>query len=741
MHHAAVAGKPLLLRAILDVTFPLDLDPADNEGLTPLHLAARNGHSETVHALLRAGASVRREEAFGETALHEAARNGHEGLVRLFVDGGSVVDAGNRDSSTALHVAARRGHGGVVDALLAAGANPATRDKVGDTPLHDAAREGHADIVAALLATGLVGVDARNANGLTPLSVAARHGREAIVRSLLERGADVDALSSEFTAPLHQAAAEGHDGVIRCLIAAGAEVDLQDKDYQSALHAAVIFEHATVVGSLLAAQASVDLRDTEDCTPLHHAVKNGSQIIVRDLLEAGADPTVLSAGGETPQSLARVLGKETIVELFASPQVVPRQDVATNFRPKKARAPSRPLEEMEIEVCKHFRGTLWCPTAETTFDDLTVWDILYDPETETKLSPQPPVKPAATTSPPASPGVSFARETKDIPRHHHRRKTSSRPPSPPIKRWIHLPSNNIPWVLDLVQKLSAIDGKTEAECARIMRFVRDTFLEMRFSAPYRKPHFRRENAGAASANATDGLDIAALGSGELFSLVMPVIDVDMDEKTRVQLQSVKGADGNEPRRELLRGDTEERHRSLIAMPTQLQHHLFPYLKHLGAMVDLRKCFTKSELHVPRTLDQSYHESLSKEEVRLRNESQVVYRYLQRLEKALEAVVELERQSQEAKGEVGGSERQSSGQPSGNPFERRDLLSQGSSDKQKRTDGTKEQLMRMAGRQDVASSVRARARRELKGIQQDQRKQVLMVSQLWMWRVDERESGP
>ncbi|KAM0329507.1 hypothetical protein ACHAQA_004816 [Verticillium albo-atrum] len=731
LHHAASVGKPNILRAILTVGPESEVDLQDIEGCTSLHLAARNGHEAVARALLHVGADVRREEAFGETPLHEAARNGHEALVKLFIDTGAVVDVGNRDSSTALHVAARRGHIAVVEVLLAAGANPATKDKVGDTPLHDAAREGRTDIVDALLNTGLVGVEARNANGLTPLSVAARHGRDGIVRSLLERGADVDAQSSEFCTPLHQAATEGHDGVARSLIAAGAEVDLQDKDQQSALHAAVIFEHADVVGSLLCAGATANLRDTEDCTPLHHAVKNGNRGIVRELLEAGSDPTILSAGGETAQSLARVMGKESVIELFASPQLVPRQDVTPNFRPKRARGPSRPNEDGEILACKHFRGTFWCPTSETAFDDLSVWDILYEPDTEVKLCPRQPPPPPSPSPSPRPPRERSSIRVHDHHHHQHRRKASrARGPDDPIKRWIHLPANNVAWVLDLVQKICAMDGRTEAECASAMRFVRDTFLEMRFSAPYRKPHFRR---ASAATNPTPTAASPAMKPTEMFSLVLPVVDVEMDEQTRERLRgAMAGSRDLAPKRELLRANTAERHRSLSAMPTGLQHYLFPYLKHLDAMDELRRSFTKSELHVPRTLDQSYHESLSREEVRARNESQVLYRYLQRLEAAMKA--EKQRSSGTVDGVVVSGE-QKSGQGSGNPFEHRELLEQ-HSDKQKRTDGTKEQLMKMAGRQDVASSVRARVARERKGIEQEQRKQVLMVSQLWMWRIDE-----
>ncbi|ROT39509.1 hypothetical protein SODALDRAFT_308881 [Sodiomyces alkalinus F11] len=501
------------------------------------------------------------------------------------------------------------------------------------------------------------------------------------------------------------------------------------------------------------------------------------------------------------------------MQLFVSPQVIPRQGVAANFRPRKARGPSLPSDGPEIDVCKHFRGVFWCPTSESTFDDMSVWDILYELEAEAKLCPAPP-GPESLTTPPASPvlGSPATGRSGDGPatiQHHQQGHdlpvSLSGHEKNRVKRWIHLPANNIAWVLDLVQKLHAMDGRTEEECARVLRFVRDTFLEMRFSAPYRKPHFRRERTAtgpltSASPSAGGASSFSAsLRPDEMFSLVIPVVDVDMDDKTKERLrhagEGIFNGQGQTPqqfqvpRRELMRESTAERRRSLSVMPTNLQHYLFPHLKHLDAMTGLRKIFTKSELHTPRTLDQSYHESLSREEVRWRNESQVLYRYLKRLEceaeeekrrkqekkeeqkkkkkkkKKKEEEEEEEEGRKKDKGADGNAEGGSSAaasaaagggqqslsvstssasasRPSGDPFKNREFLSAQSSDKQKRSDSTKEQLMRMLARQDVASSIRARqaetAARERRNLplEQERRKQVLVVSQLWLWRIDE-----
>ncbi|KAL0935541.1 heat shock protein sti1 (tetratricopeptide) [Colletotrichum truncatum] len=812
LHHAARLGRDNIVNAILATNPESDVDVQDVDKCTPLHLACRNGHESVVRTLVRSGADVRAEESFHETPLHEASRTGHAEIVKFLIENGAVVDAPNQDRGTSLHIAARRGQEDVIRVLLDAGANPATKDAVGDTPLHDAARGGHEGVIMMLLETGLVSIEAQNANDFTPLSVAARHGRDAIVRMLVEQGADVDSMSNEYCTPLHQAASEGHDGVVRILIAAGADVDLQDKDDQTPLHAGVMFEHDAVVASLLAADADVNIRDTEDCTPLHHAVKNENKAMVRDLLEAGADPTVISSTGETPQSLAKLLNRNSIADLFNAPQVMPKQSVLSNFRPKRVRPPSKPNQDAEIEACRHFNGLFWCPTSDCSFDSLNMWDMLYDPETEMRLSPRPiPTMPSPAKSPARSPVRSPARSPAQSPtrsplisprtspahspphtplltpptgdakvlmmKDMRKNLDQSRRRSPhaprvvrdekPIKRWFHLPANNVAWVMDLVQRICAMDHRTDAEYNRIIAFIEETFHEMRTGEPYRRPHFKQDVAATAEP-VHPGVSGLGVGVGpttpppvlplpppqsRMFSLVLPVIDVDIDESTKRSLQDVQigdetkilrplemvGGAGNE-RRKQVPVDVQRRH-PLSAMPTNLQHYLFPHLAHFDAMAKLRASFTKSELHVPRPLDQSYHEALSAADLASRNESQVLFRYLRRVEARLAAARADGAEEQEPSPQpliedsLGSTQNQSHQQ---NAFERRAqrTFSRQGSSKQKKTDGTKAELGRMAGRQDQASSVQAKISKEKRRMDSERRKQILCVAQLWVWRIDE-----
>ncbi|RKF63969.1 Target of rapamycin complex 2 subunit AVO2 [Golovinomyces cichoracearum] len=103
---------------------------------TPLHLAAREGHSEVVHLLCeRCPTCILRRDIRGKNALMVAAIGGHDTVLQILLtfapgrhDGGEedtkkIVDAVDHDGNTALHFATMYGHLPVLRTLLAAGAD------------------------------------------------------------------------------------------------------------------------------------------------------------------------------------------------------------------------------------------------------------------------------------------------------------------------------------------------------------------------------------------------------------------------------------------------------------------------------------------------------------------------------------------------------------------------------------------------------------------------------------------
>ena len=131
------------------------LEARDIVGYTPLIWAAIIGHTDTLQALLAAGAdSEARDDVDGRAALIWAAWNGHTGTAQALLAAGAESEARDNWGYTALIRAAWNGHTGTAQALLAAGAEIEARDNDGNIALIEAVLGGRIGTAQALLARG-----------------------------------------------------------------------------------------------------------------------------------------------------------------------------------------------------------------------------------------------------------------------------------------------------------------------------------------------------------------------------------------------------------------------------------------------------------------------------------------------------------------------------------------------------------------------------------------------------------
>jgi ankyrin repeat protein len=168
---------------------------------TALHYAAEEGHEEVVAFLLGLGAQANVKHGWRKTPFILACENGHLGVVQMLVTHTGLHGLEDRDlnEKTALHHAAVNGHGEVVAFLLGKGAQASTRDQHKSTPLICACEISGLDVVRMLVQhTGGEGLDARNEDyGWTALHGAAFYGREEVVKFLLLAGADSSITDNE----------------------------------------------------------------------------------------------------------------------------------------------------------------------------------------------------------------------------------------------------------------------------------------------------------------------------------------------------------------------------------------------------------------------------------------------------------------------------------------------------------------------------------------------------------------
>ncbi|XP_063227622.1 GA-binding protein subunit beta-1 isoform X2 [Bacillus rossius redtenbacheri] len=147
-----------------------------------LLLCARDGDTVEVHALMGRGAPFT-TDWLGTSPLHLAAQNGHEDTVEVLLRAGISRDARTKVDRTPLHMAAYEGHASIVELLLGRGANPNAKDMLRMTPLHWAVDKGHVRTVEVLLRHG-ADIRAVSKFDKTPLTMAVENNRPDILQLL-----------------------------------------------------------------------------------------------------------------------------------------------------------------------------------------------------------------------------------------------------------------------------------------------------------------------------------------------------------------------------------------------------------------------------------------------------------------------------------------------------------------------------------------------------------------------------
>lgn len=258
-------------------------------GMTALHYAAREGCTDCVELLAKAGADLDIADPDGVTALVLAGLNARWDSMKVLVEAGANVNKWDIYGRNPLYTVVDYNtlpHGGradrlssdlakpveIAELLLAKGANvnmqlklfPPYRSlgadrgadgllRTGVTPLFRAARGGDAEMTKLLLAHGAL-VDLPQENEVTPLIVAAGYragaidtrGRfrteaqaMAVAKLLLEAGASVNYQEASGQSAVFGAAALGWTGMVKLLVEQGADLRIEDSFGNTPLDAAL----------------------------------------------------------------------------------------------------------------------------------------------------------------------------------------------------------------------------------------------------------------------------------------------------------------------------------------------------------------------------------------------------------------------------------------------------------------------------------------------------------------------
>ncbi|XP_028705276.2 ankyrin repeat domain-containing protein 55 [Macaca mulatta] len=288
VYQAASNGDVNALTAVIRED-PSILECCDGEGCTPLMHAVSGRQVDTVKLLLKMGANINMQDAYGRTSLCLATYLGWlEGCV----------------------------------SLLRNGAKHNIPDKNGRLPLHAATAEPDVRLLTVLLQqSNLSEINHQDNEGMTPLHWAAFHNQPQHTQMLLKKGADPTLVDKDFKTALHWAVQSGNRILCSIILShhqGPSIINYDDESGKTCVHIAAAAGFSDIIHELArVAECNLQALDVDDRTPLHWAAAAGKVECVQSLLELGMDSNLRDINESTPLAYALYCGHTACVKLLS----------------------------------------------------------------------------------------------------------------------------------------------------------------------------------------------------------------------------------------------------------------------------------------------------------------------------------------------------------------------------------------------------------------------------------------
>ena len=301
-----------------------DVNKANGNNETPLHIACLHGSLKTAKCLIASGADPNvKTNLFEESPLHFAVQQGNEELCILLFDAGADPNIQNRDSEGPVFTAVRWSNASIIPLLAKRGSNLNDVNNLGQTPLAIATSFNSRSLVKALLDCGVTqevsGVSKETLKPLTEDPFPRNNSIEQMTKPMTANSGrrnrrgfrDASAEQSQ----LFDIVSNNQVNDLLNKIKEGIHVnDPANFNNETLLHAACLYGATECVDELIKAGANVNAKtEFDQITPLHLAIREGYFDIFHLLLRAGADIEAEDCDGETPLFVAV---KSNRIEMF-----------------------------------------------------------------------------------------------------------------------------------------------------------------------------------------------------------------------------------------------------------------------------------------------------------------------------------------------------------------------------------------------------------------------------------------
>jgi len=259
--------------------FKVEIDMADNAGVTPLMLAVSLGSKHLVMGVLNQGASLQGTNVVGDNVFHATSAVNiaildiltacEQATEEVVVP---LLNQCNKEGNTPLHLACQADKPDIVKAMLCAGADVNTLGSVEqELPLHTALKSNNVSCVKEILEMYPNQLHTKDMkHGGTPLHWATE---KPLLDALISLGCNVEAKNFTGSTALHTMVKHKRLPCVVCLLSYGAVVDQVDSEGNTALHLAVFVGHLPSIQALLVFGADYRIKNNAGDNPWMLALK------------------------------------------------------------------------------------------------------------------------------------------------------------------------------------------------------------------------------------------------------------------------------------------------------------------------------------------------------------------------------------------------------------------------------------------------------------------------------------